>query len=75
MFTRGLGFYLYFHRFIVMMCHIILVHGPGGVTMHPLRTLREWYNIVDWTRLGIKMLTLDILGPTRHFGWFSRWPP
>ena len=21
------------------------------------------------------MLTLDILGPTRHFGWLSRWPP
>ena len=21
------------------------------------------------------VLTLDILLPTRHFGWFSRWPP
>ena len=28
-----------------------IVHGPGGVTMHPLRALREWYNIVHWTSL------------------------
>ena len=26
-------------------------HGPGGVTMHPLRTLWDWLNIVHWTPL------------------------
>ena len=39
--------------------------------LHPLRTLPEWYNIVHLTPdLLIKMLTLNILGPTRLFGWF-----
>ena len=27
----------------------LLFHGPVGVTMHPLRALWEWYNIVHWT--------------------------
>ena len=27
----------------------IIFRGPGGVTMHPLRTLLEWYNIAHWT--------------------------
>ena len=50
--------------------------GPEGSPCTPLRPLREWYHIVHWTPwLRIKMLTLDISGPTRHFGWFSRWPP
>ena len=28
-----------------------IVHGPGGVTMHPLRAHWEWYHIVPKTPL------------------------
>ena len=29
----------------------VIVHGPGGVAMHPLSILWEWYNIVQQTPL------------------------
>ena len=36
-----------------MACQVsYLVHGTGGVTMHPLRALWGWYNIVYWTSLN-----------------------
>ena len=40
-----------FGLFIPFYDVLEVVHGPGGVTMHLLRTLREWYNIVHWTPL------------------------
>ena len=44
--------------------------------MQPLRALWELYYSVHWNPLiKIQDVTLNILGPTHHFGWFSRWPP
>ena len=50
--------------------------GPWGITMHPLKTVQEWYDIVHLSAwLRIKMLTLNILEPTHNFVWFSKSPP
>ena len=55
---------------------VIVVHGPGGATMHPLRALWEWYNIVHWTSL-IKNQDVNTryLGSHPPFLMVLRWPP
>ena len=65
-------------HFIEVSNICLIVHGPGEFTMHPPPPATSTNGIIlfrgpSWSR--IKMLTLNILGSSRHFGWFSKWPP
>ena len=48
----------------------LLVHGLGGVTMHPLRALWLWYIIVHWTTL-IKNQDGNSRSRGSHPPWFQ----
>ena len=78
LFLSFLFIYLFFFSFLLSFClsYTISPWARRGQHAPPSATCTNGIILIrglSWLRT--KILTLDILGSTRHFGWFSKWPP